>query len=416
MRNTMSGARPILRTLRAVLASLTLGVGLMLVPAAFALAQDNPVPVVAAVEPDYTIGIDDVIFISSPSHTMEVNQEVLVLPDGTIRVNGVPEKIKAAGRTLEEVRTDVFKGLDRYYNNLEVSVSLKAVNSRMVTILGSRSPGRVPLRKDMRVSGLIAAGGGLVGKTKVVVGTLQRDFKQIKLDMPKIVGVEPEVEADLLLQPNDTVVLDYKEEPPAPMFSVLGAVVKGGTFNMPLDGTPVSLARAVADAGGRTDKASLAKVKLLRKNTTMELNLLPLLVEGKADAAEGQILMHDGDVLIIPELDAKYMVLGQVNRPSAVYIPEARTVTVLQALADGGGGPNQNADMRAAGIMRLTEDGKKQFIKINLEDLLKKPEKSLDYVMQDKDVLYIPPKKKGLTIQDITNPLWVLSLFGLRVF
>lgn len=414
MRNTVHFGRPLLRTICAALATLTLGLGLMLGPAATAHAQDDPIPASAPVEPNYTVGIDDILIIASPGHE-DVNQQVLVLPDGTIRVNGVPEKIKAAGMTLEEVRAEVFKGLDRLYNNLEISVTLKEVNSRSVTILGSRSPGRVRLLKDMRVSGLIAAGGGLLQpRTKLARGTLQRNLQVIKLDMAKIVGMEPDVEADLLLQPNDTVVLDYIEEPPPPMFSVLGAVVKGGTFNMPLDGSPISLARAVADAGGRTEKASLGKVKLLRKSTTLDLNLIPLLVDGKADAAEGQLLMQDGDVLIIPELDAKYMVLGQVNRPNTVYIPETRTVTVQQALAEGGG-PNQNADLRAAGIMRIVE-GKKQFLKINLEDSLKKPEKSPDIIMQDGDVLYIPPKKRGLSISDITNPLWVLSMFGLRFF
>jgi polysaccharide biosynthesis/export protein len=411
MRITSHIARPVRRILGVMMLCGAFGSGLFLGPVPAATAQEKAAA--PAIEKDYLVGVDDILIITSPGHE-EVSQTVLVLPDGTIRVSGVPDKINVAGQTLDQVREAVFKKLDRLYNNLELSVTLKEVNSRMVTVIGSRTPGRYQLRKGMRISGLIAAGGGLITKTKLVVGTLQRDFKVVKLDMPRIVGMEPEVEADLPLQVNDTLVLDYKEEPPPPMFSVLGAVAKLGTFPMPLDGSPVTLARAVADAGGRTERASLSKVKLLRKGETISLNLYPLLVEGKADVEEGKMLMQDGDVLIIPELDAKYMVLGQVNRPAAVYIPESRVINVQQALAEGGG-PTQNADLKRAGIMRIV-NGKKEWVKINLQDSFTKPEKAQDFVMQDGDVLYIPPKGRGFSIQDLTNPLWVLSTFGLRLF
>lgn len=409
------------RTFWMGLVSSLMAVGLMLGPVASVRAQDKTTSPVT--DNDYTIGVDDVLIISSPGHE-EINQTCLVLPDGTIRVSGITDKVKAAGLTLEQVREQVFKGLDRLYNNLDLSIALKEVNSRMVTVLGSRSPGRFQLRKSMRVSGLIAAGGGLQFKSKQASGTLLRGLKALKLEMPKIVGMEPDLEYDLILEPNDTLILDYKEEAPAPMFSVLGAVQKGGTFPMPLDGTPVSLARAVADAGGRTPTAALARVKLLRKGQTLSMNLHPLLVEGKANAEGGDMVMSDGDVLIIPELDVKYMVMGQVNKTGTIYMPESRTVTVQQALVEGGG-PNQYADLRRAVVIRTVEgkmvdgkmvEGKKITLPINLDKAIKEPDKVKEIVMQDGDILYIPAKGKGLQISDITNPLWVLSMFGLRLF
>jgi protein involved in polysaccharide export with SLBB domain len=405
---TLSGVR---QTLSAALMCCTLGLAMLAGPISTATAQEKPAG--AATEQDYIVGVDDVLIITSPGHDA-ISQNALVLSDGTIRVNGVPDKIKAAGLTLEQIRAEVFKGLDRLYNNLELSVTLKEINSRFATIVGSRAPGRYPLRKDMRISQLIAVGGGVTAKTKLLVGTLIRDNKTTKLNMQKILGMEPDVDADLPLQVGDLVVIDFKEDPPPPMFAVVGAVAKSGSVIMPLDGTQVSIAKAIADVGGRTERAALSKVKLMRKGETLSLNLYPLLVEGKADVAEGKMFMEDGDVIIIPELDAKYLVMGQVNKPSAVYIPETRVITVQQALAEGGG-PTQNADLKKAGIMRVV-DGKKQWIKVNLQDTLTKPEKSLDQIMQDGDVLYIPPKGKGFSIQDLTSPLWVLSTFGLRLF
>jgi protein involved in polysaccharide export with SLBB domain len=152
--------------------------------------------------------------------------------------------------------------------------------------------------------------------------------------------------------------------------------------------------------------------------------MYPLLVEGKVDNKEASMKMQDGDLLIIPELDAKYFVSGQVNRPTTMFLPEARTVTVTQALSDGGG-PTQNADLKRAGIMRMV-NGEKTWIPVNLHDLLTKPDAKIkkdkmgkpivqNYVLQDGDTLYVPVKGKGFSIQDITSPIWALSLLGFRL-
>ena len=114
---------------------------------------------------------------------------------------------------------------------------------------------------------------------------------------------------------------------------------------------------------------------------------------------------------------------GQVNRPTTMFLPEARTVTVTQALSDGGG-PTQNADLKRAGIMR-TVNGEKIWLKVNIDDLLTKPDSKIkkgkdgktaaqNFTMQDGDTLYIPPKGKKFEINDITSPIWALSLLGFR--
>jgi len=373
---------------------------------------------------DYLVGVDDVLTIVAPGHD-ELTQQVIVLPDGQISVAGIAEPIKADGKTLRQLKADIFKGLDKLYNNLQLTVGLKETNSRTVTMVGGRTGGRFRLSKGMRISGLLGLSGGLPSKTKYVKGTLIRDGEVIKLNMPKIIGQEPDPAADIALKPLDTIIIDFVEEAPPPTYSVAGAVQKGGSFPMPLDGSPISLGRAVSDAGGRTERAALTKVVLVRNNNEkIELNMYPLLVEGKVDNREASMKMQDGDLLIIPELDAKYFVSGQVNRPTTMFLPEARTVTVTQALSDGGG-PTQNADLRKAGIMR-TVNGEKILIPVNIDDLLRKPDSKMkkdkngkmlvqNYIMQDGDVLYIPPKGKGFSLQDLTSPLWALSMLGFRL-
>lgn len=373
---------------------------------------------------EYIVGVDDILTIISPGHD-ELTQQVIVQPDGRIAVAGIAEALFAEGKTLKQLKAEIFTGLDKLYNNLQLTVGLKEINSRIVTMVGGRTGGRFRLSKGMRVSGLLGLSGGLPAKTKYVKGTLIRDGVATKLDMLKIIGQEPDPAADLPLQPLDTLIIDFTEEAPPPTYSVAGAVQKGGSFFMPLDGSPVSLGRAVSDAGGRTERAALTKVVLVRNNNEkIDLNMYPLLVEGKVDNKEANMKMQDGDLLIIPELDAKYFVSGQVNRPTTMFLPEARTVTVTQALSDGGG-PTQNADLKHAVIAR-TVNGEKIMIPVNIHDLLTKPDSKLrkgkdgkpvvqNYVLQDGDTLFIPPKGKGFSINDITSPIWALSLLGFKI-
>ena len=384
-------------------------------------------PKIQAQEPadaEYVVGVDDVLTIVSPGHE-ELTQLAVVQPDGRITVAGVDGTLKVEGKTLSQIKREIAAGLDKLYNNLQLTVGLKEINSRSVTIVGGRTGGRFRVSKGMRVSGLIGLSGGVPVRSKYVKGTLIRDGQTIKLEMDKIIGIAPDPESDLLLKALDTVIIDFTEESPPPTYTVVGAVQKGGAFPMPLDGSPISVGRAVGEAGGRTERAALTKVVLVRKNNEkIDLNMYPLLVEGKVDNKEAGMIMQDGDLLIIPDLDAKYFVSGEVNHPTTMYLPETRTVTVQQALTDAGG-PTQNADLRRAAIMRVV-NGERVLIKVDIRELLTKPDSkskkdkngkviAQDIAMKDGDSLYIPSKGKGFTINDLTSPIWALSLLGFRL-
>lgn len=374
---------------------------------------ETPTAAAPAATPDYIIGVDDVLQISAVGQE-EINQVVTVLSDGTIRVNGIDEDIKAEGMSVAQLRDILYKGLDKLYREPKISVSVKESHSRNVSIVGARASGQFPLRKGMRVSTLIALAGGLPAKTKLVTGTLIRNFKSTKLDILKIVGANPDPNSDPLLQSNDTVFLDVNEEAPPPSFSVLGAVMKPGNYPLPLDGSTITLSQALAVAGGQTEKASLAHASLLRKNQKIALNLYPLIAENKADCPEAKMLLEDGDILQVPELDAKFMVLGEVNRPATIPLPETQKVTVLDALAQAGG-PTNTGDIGKAGIMRLV-NGKPEYIKVDLRAMMTRADRAKTMTLQDGDTLYIPTKGRPFSIGDILSPLFLLSALGLRPF
>ena len=369
--------------------------------------QDTPAQEPAAVDEDYAVGVDVILALSATGHE-DLTQVVSVLSDGKIYVAGVKDPIKAVGKTLPELRKEISTGLARLYNNVELSVSIKEIGSRYVSVIGGRGAGgRFPFRKDMKVSTLISLAGTPAGKTKYVVGSIQRNYERIKLDMQKIIGQNPDSDADILLQNKDALVMDLKEEAPAPTYSVLGAVAKGGSFPMPLDGSPITIARAIAEAGGKNQVSALTKVVLQRHGKEKHLNLYPLLSEGRADAIEGNITMEDGDVLIIPEIKTKYMVLGQANKPGSFPMPEEKQITVLEALAEAGGA-NGQGEQRKATLLR-TVNGKRELVQLNLMDMQSKGKLEKNYVINDGDIIFIPMRGQQVNPTDFLNPLFLLT-------
>jgi protein involved in polysaccharide export with SLBB domain len=412
-----------------VAASGALALGLALAVSGPVLALDPPAkpgPELPAItSPDYVIGVGDIIAVQAVGNE-EVNEAYPVLSDGTIVVKGIPGSIHAEGMKVKQLTDIVYTGLNKLYNNLNLSVSVRESHSRFVSIVGSRSPGQFELVKNMRVSELIAKSGGLpIVKTKYADGILIRNFKPTKLDLIHILGgnkdgLHYDASADPLLENHDEIIIQVRDESPPPSFEVIGAVTKPGEYQLPLDGSPYTLAQAVASAAGQLQEADLGKVVLIRDQQHTNIDLRPFLRDGKGDAPEARMEIKNGDVLLFPQALAKYMVLGQVNKPAAFPLPENEKISVMRALADAGG-PAQNAELHKAGLMRVT-NGKPTYIPIDM-DKMRRPNKYPKVVeqmntlmMQDGDVLYIPEKGRPFTISDFISPFYLLSAFGLHPF
>ena len=379
-----------------------------------AKAQDNPIPA-PVVDKNYRIGIDDVLSISSPGHE-DVTQDTVVLPDGYIHVNGLQKPIYADGKTIAQVQVELQKGLERLYNNLDITVKVREATSQAVLITGARSPGRYVLRRKMRVSTLMALSGGPPGKLKYAVANLLRDDQVIPLDLVKIMGKEPDPKANISLQPGDEIIIDMKEDAPPPTYVVLGSVSRGGAFPMPLDGSPITIARAIAEAGGKNEHAALSKVILERDGVERVLDLYPLLTEGKADAEVGKITMKDGDVLIIPEIKRKYFVTGQANKPGTYYMPEEKEIRVIDALSEAGGAAG-GGEQRRVTVTRIV-NGKPVTLPVNLLDIYNRGQMAKNYLIQDQDVIFIPGRSVNVDpTQQYLSPIFTFtSLYNSGLF
>lgn len=135
-------------------------------------------------------------------------------------------------------------------------------------------------------------------------------------------------------------------------FSVLGYVNHPGRF--PLQTMDIRVADALAQAGGISaegaDKVILVGTrdgKPIRK--VIDIGAMFLTPNSKAD-----ILVDPGDVLYV-EREPMFYIYGEVQRPGRYRVE--RGMTVMQALAEGGG-PTARGSDRGITLERRTPDGK----------------------------------------------------------
>jgi polysaccharide export outer membrane protein len=162
--------------------------------------------------PDYLIGPDDVLTIAVWGEK-ELSGDFTVRPDGRISLLLVND-IAAAGLTTEQLREILNKGYSPFIEAPNVSVTVKAINSRRVFINGYvPRPGMYPLGSHLTVVQLIAIAGGLLDyadQKNIIVLRAEPDEQ----GQPVSVRVNYEdiskgrnLQQNVALKPGDTVIV-----------------------------------------------------------------------------------------------------------------------------------------------------------------------------------------------------------------
>jgi polysaccharide export outer membrane protein len=362
-------------------------------------------------ETDYVLSPGDVIEVSVLNHN-DLDKTLTVLPDGKIAFAAVGE-MKAAGKTPKALAAELHRLLDKTLNNFGVTVTVKELHARKVRVIGAvKTPGSYDFKDDQRFLDVVAAAGGLSNKPARVTGRIIRGgLKVVTLDVEGAIA-RPETTANIVLELDDLILLDETEAPAKPQVFAMGQVSKPGAFDLDNSTSILSL---LAQAGNATEKAAFSKAYILRGGKELPLNLRPLVVEGKSDPLVSGFKLESGDVLFLPENEARIAVMGQALKPGYYLIPEKGQMMVLDAINLAGIQP-QGADTAKAGIIRM-KGGKPVLLPLNLDKMLKKGDLSANIPLQTEDILFIPQKgSHGLGLQDIYGPLSALSILGLRVF
>jgi len=114
----------------------------------------------ASVPVDYVIGPEDVLGVVVWKNA-EMSGDVTVRPDGMVTLPLVGD-VKAVGLTPSALRDVLTKAAAKYYENINLTVVVRQINSKKVFITGEvRAPGSQLLTGPRTVLQLIALAGGL---------------------------------------------------------------------------------------------------------------------------------------------------------------------------------------------------------------------------------------------------------------
>ncbi len=226
----------------------------------------------------------------------------LQLPDQIVQTDGsisVPfvGRIKVAGKTPQAVEKVIVDALKGKANMPQALVRVNAV-AQEVTVVGEvRAAKRQPLsQKRERLLDVIAAAGGATAPVDKVSVSVSRANKTVDVPLQQVIRDHGE---NVEMAAGDVVTLYHQPR----HFVALGAVSKQG--EVPYEATGISLAQAVARAGGLNDgKASASDVFLARlaadKATVYRLDM----TRPEALFAMRNTPVHSGDIVYVANAQA----------------------------------------------------------------------------------------------------------------
>jgi polysaccharide export outer membrane protein len=159
--------------------------------------------------PGYVIGAEDVLAVVF-WREKDLSSDVAVRPDGKITLPLIND-IDAAGLTPEQLRDRVNKMAVQFVEDPNVTVVVKAINSRKVYITGQvPKPGAYPLGGPTTVLQLIAMAGGVAEYAESENISIMRTENGRPQAIPfnyKDVAKRKNLSQNIELRPGDTVVV-----------------------------------------------------------------------------------------------------------------------------------------------------------------------------------------------------------------
>ncbi len=188
---------------------------LVLVMSLGALAQSSgakPVdvpPQPATVDPEYTIGAQDMLSISVWKEPDLSSNSVLVRGDGKVSLPLLND-VQAAGMTPMQLTADITKRLKQYIEDPRVTIIVTQMNSQRVYVLGQVGhPGPLPMLPEMTVLQALSSAGGLgqFANGKKIYVLRSEKGQQLRFPFNYNEAVKGKGPSPLILKPGDTVVV-----------------------------------------------------------------------------------------------------------------------------------------------------------------------------------------------------------------
>lgn len=358
-------------------------------------ASDASTTTPPIVSPTYVLQPLDVIDITVQGHE-DYHTATTILADGTFNYPTLGA-IHAAGLTVAQLRTLVTKGLSDYFNQPDVTVSVRESHIQKITVSGiARAPGLYDYRPGLTLLEVVSQSGGSSQAPEStglsLVTHKNNQTTSVPIDLVSLLAGDQS--QNIALSPGDTLLFTQRD-PAKSAVQIVGQVNHPGPFFVMRQGA--TLISMLTEAGGTTPSAVLTRVQLVRNGKTYQYNIHDTLYN--IDDPSGQIKIYAGDTINVPFNNTKIAVQGEVRNPSIYTIPDGEPLTLSTALAEAGG-PTTYGDKKRIGIARLGKDNQRHFIEYNLEELYKsrpdpKTTRLADVPLQDKDILIVPTRHIG---------------------
>ena len=167
------------------------------------------VSMVSVAQETYRLNPGDVLRVSVWNEAA-LQQEVLVLPDGTISFPLVGI-VGAANRTPEQVQEEIKKKLSRLIPDPEINLTVSGVGGNNIFIIGKVGrQGRFPMTRPTDVVQALSLAGGLNAYASsediLIFRRIGKKQKIINFDYSKITEGKA-LETNILLRSGDTIVV-----------------------------------------------------------------------------------------------------------------------------------------------------------------------------------------------------------------
>ncbi len=249
---------------------------------------------------EYKIGAQDLLDISVFG-LKELNRTVRVSEEGKISLPLLGE-VHVEGLTKTGLEKRLSQLLEeKYLQNPQVTVFIKEYQSRRVFMLGAvKAPGPYELLGRQTLLQLISQAGGLTtdaGDEIMVIRQLQDGTnKSFRISIEDLI-LKGDIDLNISLEPNDIVNIPADK---AVYVYVFGQVNKPGALEVKKSNIP-TLLRAIAQAGGFSDRASKSGVIIKRvdqegKEVQIKVNVKDIIKGKRKD-----IQLEENDVIFVPE-------------------------------------------------------------------------------------------------------------------
>ncbi|CAN5705710.1 hypothetical protein BH11ARM2_BH11ARM2_07110 [soil metagenome] len=330
----------------------------------------------------YVLGPEDVITVNVVDQ-LKFSGDFIVPDTGVLTFPGVGD-VKVAGMTISALQITITQKLKQRLLKPEVVVTLKLARPKRLYVFGDvRTPGIFEAKPGWGIQESLSAAGGLnLGvQNQDVTVIIERAGTGERIQLPLTEALAQSAANRLKINPGDVVRFQAVSQTPV---YVTGSVKTPGLIRLREGETGVI--EAITQSGGMNPDADLKNVRIMHLNGTQEtVNLVPTLVRGEPAKLPN---LQPGDLLVVPEIREKFVILGFVNQQGYYPIPSGQTYTLSQAVAIASGS-NSKARLSRVGMIRM-ENGKEVSRVYDLGKFLKSGDSTMNPVVQPGDVIYVP--------------------------